>query len=579
MNLNQKSKLIRNLTGCFRDRKLEHEYRAYSFKRERIPAFFLILMINIVSASLIYNDYLLFFSDKTLFYRLIFLRFILLAISILVLYIIKTSEKFIVVDLTLAFWFVVIFIIGESINYTRPLTFSHISILRFIILFMLYTWLPIRFIFQIALAFIYSLTMLYINFCVSTNNFHGVESAFLIISLVGVNIYGFYLTNQIHKIKRNEYYNWKMAKLAEEKERDTNFRLRHALSELETIFNNNAVGLIYLKDGKVVNQVNKRGLMITGYSREELINRDPDFLYQNYDEKMQKMIHDELLKYASIETEMIIKRKNAKLIHCKFFGSIIEPGRIDSGIIWAFTDISRQKKLEEFKETIDRISRHDLKNPLSAIVGFSTIIMDNNEDLEAEDKEALQFIRDSAFEMLEQIDNSLNLYKIENGTYFPRLETIDFIDLLRRLLHRHFLLSQEMRGIAYQVTLNGRSLRQDDYLLIETDKNLLLPLLGNLIKNAIEASHKNDTVFIEINTLTKKNIEIRVINNGEIPIQIQSTFFNKFSTYGKSGGSGLGTYSAKLMTDTLGGEISFSTGFGKTILLVRLKTEPVQQEL
>ena len=48
-------------------------------------------------------------------------------------------------------------------------------------------------------------------------------------------------------------------------------------------------------------------------------------------------------------------------------------------------------------------------------------------------------------------------------------------------------------------------------------------------------------------------------NQGEIPTEIKDCFFDKYSTAGKSSGTGLGTYSAKLMSQIQGGDISFTS--------------------
>jgi len=54
------------------------------------------------------------------------------------------------------------------------------------------------------------------------------------------------------------------------------------------------------------------------------------------------------------------------------------------------------------------------------------------------------------------------------------------------------------------------------------------------------------------------------------PALCQNTFFAKYSTAGKPHGTGLGTYSAKLMTETQNGSIKMSTDSEKTCLTVRL---------
>jgi signal transduction histidine kinase len=52
---------------------------------------------------------------------------------------------------------------------------------------------------------------------------------------------------------------------------------------------------------------------------------------------------------------------------------------------------------------------------------------------------------------------------------------------------------------------------------------------------------------------------VEIHNQGCIPEEIRPQFFDKYVTRGKTGGSGLGTYSAKLIVDAVGGKIGFES--------------------
>ncbi len=78
--------------------------------------------------------------------------------------------------------------------------------------------------------------------------------------------------------------------------------------------------------------------------------------------------------------------------------------------------------------------------------------------------------------------------------------------------------------------------------------------LANLIKTTIEASTSMKKITIVID---KEDIVSICINNkGIVPEKIKSRFFEKYVTCGKSSGTGLGTYSAKLIAETQNGQIS-----------------------
>jgi len=94
-------------------------------------------------------------------------------------------------------------------------------------------------------------------------------------------------------------------------------------------------------------------------------------------------------------------------------------------------------------------------------------------------------------------------------------------------------------------------------------------MFANLIKNAIEASPINEkiTICIEEN----EHVIIQIHNKGVVPEEIRDKFFEKYITWGKTSGTGLGTYSAKLIAEIQEGKISLrSTETEGTTIKIQL---------
>jgi len=109
--------------------------------------------------------------------------------------------------------------------------------------------------------------------------------------------------------------------------------------------------------------------------------------------------------------------------------------------------------------------------------------------------------------------------------------------------------------------------------IVNWEELLCYSMLSNLIKNAIEASPQGAGVFIHLESADWGYI--RIHNSGTVPKSIRDTFFEKYATAGKSGGKGLGTYSAKLIAETQGGSISMDTSETEgTTITVKLPLIP-----
>ena len=101
----------------------------------------------------------------------------------------------------------------------------------------------------------------------------------------------------------------------------------------------------------------------------------------------------------------------------------------------------------------------------------------------------------------------------------------------------------------------------------------LKTLFRNLIKNALEAAPPGSSVTI--NARITEHFELDIHNLGEVPAEIRGKFFERYSTSGKPGGTGLGTYSAMLIVRAHGGKIGFTTsGEAGTHLVLRLPAAP-----
>ncbi|MEO5333158.1 MAG: hybrid sensor histidine kinase/response regulator [Magnetococcus sp. YQC-5] len=221
----------------------------------------------------------------------------------------------------------------------------------------------------------------------------------------------------------------------------------------------------------------------------------------------------------------------------------------------------------KIREDMERISRHDLKGPLSSIIGMPELLLEDD-NLTDRQRKFIKMIERSGYSLLEMINRSLDLFKMENGTYTLQAEQIDLLVILKRIMEDlGNRASQKRVQIIFEESDSSDTLKS---FFVVGEKMLCYPLFYNLILNAIEASCTNGNVGIHMR-ISGSFGTIRITNPGEVPQAIREHFFDKYVTSGKKGGSGLGTYSAWLAAKTQGGRIDLGMSQpDKTSIIVTL---------
>ncbi|WPL17311.1 Nitrogen fixation regulatory protein [Thiorhodovibrio winogradskyi] len=309
-------------------------------------------------------------------------------------------------------------------------------------------------------------------------------------------------------------------------------------------------------EGSIV-YVNPYFSQITGYAPEEAIGQNPRVLKSGQmDEDFYRHLWETISAGEIWRGEVLNKNKAGGL----FWEAVaISPIHDDHGNITHYVgvkeDIGDRKELERVKEDVERIMRHDLKSPLNAVIAFPELLL-LDDSLDADQRESIELILESGCKMRDMIDLSLDLFKMETGQYAYQAYPVDLLPILRQL--KQF---NESRLIGQQLQVRLRLDDQDDVpeavLWVLADARLLFSLLSNLFVNAIEASPRGEC--IEVNLCSGNPVELRLSNRGAVPEALRTHFFEKYRTLGKQGGTGLGTYSAKLLADTMGMELAMET--------------------
>lgn len=212
------------------------------------------------------------------------------------------------------------------------------------------------------------------------------------------------------------------------------------------------------------------------------------------------------------------------------------------------------QKAAKLKEDVERIARHDLKGPLNVIFNYPPLVRRDGE-ITAKQEGHLKKIENAGRKILNMVNLSLELFKMEQGVFTLDAVEVDMAAIVREVVEESKIRLKTKR-ISVNIFHNDAS-SEDFSFPVHGDSLLLYSMLSNLINNAIEASPRKEDISIYFNSNT--HACLRIHNMGCIPPEIRESFFEKYVTHGKSSGTGLGTYSAKLIVEAHSGSISCST--------------------
>lgn len=235
------------------------------------------------------------------------------------------------------------------------------------------------------------------------------------------------------------------------------------------------------------------------------------------------------------------------------------------GIQGVSRDITDRKRAEALREDVERMAKHDLKTPLGAVIGLPGEIRRAG-PLTPEQQAFLGTIENAGDAMLALINRSLDLYKMECGNFVLNRTSVDVVKVLERIKAEA---QSHIRGKGISIGIEISGADNGSPFLVEADPELFQSMLSNMLLNALEASPESGSVSI---TLGKNDaVFIAIRNQGEVPPELREVFFDKYATSNPITGSGMGTYSARLIARTHGGDITVDTSIpGQTVVTVML---------
>ncbi len=270
---------------------------------------------------------------------------------------------------------------------------------------------------------------------------------------------------------------------------------------------------------------------------------------------VQELYSPEGKKWYIAEKEPHIDENNDIIGVIVIYIEIYNPDNTDNKLISRFDHAltildEKMQSAEKYKNEIIANMSHEIKTPLSIIIGFSELL--NMEDITDEQKEYVDYIFNSSHQLNNLINDIIQISSIKSGDIEIKYDDFCLSDLVREIF-MYYRTEIAMKNISYELNFNNVE-------VINSDGNKIKQVLVNLIDNAIKFSHEGTIVF----DIKKKSkfIEISITDSGiGIDKQYHEKIFNDFFTIEngllkKYPGTGLGLFVARAFINYLGGKIS-----------------------
>lgn len=323
---------------------------------------------------------------------------------------------------------------------------------------------------------------------------------------------------------------------------------------LEVLFYALPIGVCITDENGDFVYVNHAYCRLYGYRQSELLGRHFTVVVPKNNHNQLNAIHEGFINDDQDELPAVweVLKKDGSRITISATARKFEGLAGKKFKVTTVTDITENLRLKKMREDAERVVRHDLKSPLNAVIGFSRLLSES-QNLDESQREFLHYIHESGQTMLGMIDYSMDWFRMEEGSYRIQADSCDLERILSETSKQfETALARKSLSLSLETESSGAPYR------VTGEKRLLVALFSNLIKNAIEASPPGEQVRIRLRH-EKQACCVCIHNQGVIPASIRDCFFERYVTSGKQGGTGLGTYSARLIAGTHGGEIRFET--------------------
>ena len=364
----------------------------------------------------------------------------------------------------------------------------------------------------------------------------------------------------------------------------TEAALRDSEQRFRNILNHVPIGVFYTDLLGYIKQSNPKFRELVGYTADELSRMRADDFTHADDLPEEAALVQRLMQgdVAVFQRQKRYVRVDGTVLWVRAIVSLLRDaqGR-PHRIVGAVEDITEHLKLEaaeagrELAEAANRakndfLSRmsHELRTPLNAMLGFAQLVeLDRQQPLSPSQRDWVGQIQTAGWHLLEMINDTLDLSRIESGTLKLSMEPMDLQQVISATLSMVERTAQA-RGVTVTQSVAPHAAQ------VSGDPTRVKQILTNLLTNAVKYNVDGGRVHVEARLAAPDEIEVSVSDNGLGMSEEQlAGLFQPFNRLGRERsaqeGTGIGLVISQRLAELMGGTLRVRSleGEGSTFTL------------
>ena len=352
---------------------------------------------------------------------------------------------------------------------------------------------------------------------------------------------------------------------------DEKSELKDKLSEVSTRKNQIETILLHMTDGIIAFNMQGEIILINPVAKKFLSISPEDNTFDdifkkfNLDINMEKVIY--LESWTSTEERIQVEDRFVKVFFAPFKDEKDRP----DGVIAVIQDITEHVKLDNMQKELIADVSHELKTPITSIMGYADTLLEGGYDEERQQK-FLNVIASESRRMARLVTDLLTLSRYDSNKKKTQKESFDLGELVKRCQEK---LAIEIKKKQHKVNCFVTA----DVPLVYADKYDIERVVLNILTNSIKYTPEGGEIKIYVG-FVYNDAYIKIFDNGiGIPEEDLSRIFERFYRVDKArsremGGTGLGLSIAKEILDKNGGSIDIKSKVGEgTEVVIRIPTK------